>query len=255
MSSLFPTLFVSHGAPTLAIEDGPARRFLSGLGDSLGRPEAIAVISAHWTTPTPRVGTSAQPDTIHDFGGFPEEMYRLRYAAPGAPKIAARAAELLSATPDSTRGLDHGAWVPLMLMYPNADIPVFQVSVQPRLGPDHAYAIGTALAPLREDGVMILASGSITHNLAALDWDAADAADPRAAAFAEWVDTAIVSNDRAALAAYRTQAPFAAFHHPSEEHLLPLFAALGATAPDASGRRIHTSATFGNLMMDAYAFP
>ncbi|MGE4528192.1 MAG: class III extradiol ring-cleavage dioxygenase [Rhodospirillaceae bacterium] len=256
----FPTLFVSHGAPTLAITDGPARRFLAGLGERLGRPEAVAVVSAHWTTPAPVIGTVAEPPTIHDFGGFPEEMYRLRYPAPGAPEAAARAAELLDAAGlaaerDALRGLDHGAWVPLMLIYPQADVPVFQISVQPRRGPAHAAKLGAALAPLRHDGVMILASGSLTHNLGALDWNAAEATDPRAAAFADWIDDAIARNDREALLDYRARAPFAKFHHPSEEHLLPLFAALGASAPESAGRRIHTSATFGSLMMDAYEFP
>ncbi|WP_337995746.1 class III extradiol ring-cleavage dioxygenase [Oleispirillum naphthae] len=256
----FPALFVSHGAPTLAIADGPARRFLAGLGEHLGHPEAVAVVSAHWTTPAPAVGTAAQPKTIHDFGGFPEEMYRLRYPAPGAPQAAARATELLDAAGlpavrDAARGLDHGAWVPLMLIYPQADVPVFQVSVQPRLGPAHAARLGAALAPLRQEGVMILASGSLTHNLGALDWGADGGAEPRAAAFADWIDSAIARNDRAALLDYRARAPFAAFHHPSEEHLLPLFAALAAAAPESAGRRIHTSATFGSLMMDAYEFP
>lgn len=253
----FPAYFVSHGAPTLAIEPSPARDFLSKFGADLGRPSAIAVISAHWETPEARVSTADPPRTIHDFGGFPDALYQIRYAAPGAPEIAAEAARLLGAAGiptslDAARGLDHGAWVPLSLLRPQADIPVFQVSVQPRLGPAHAAAVGAALSPLRDAGVILLASGSLTHNLRALDWDAADVADPRALAFADWIDAAIAADDRAALLDYRARAPYAAFHHPTEEHLLPLFAALGASS--GPGKRIHTSATFGNLMMDAYEF-
>lgn len=253
----FPAYFVSHGAPTLAIEPSPAREFLSKFGANLGEPAAIAVISAHWETPEVRISTADPPRTIHDFVGFPDALYRMRYAAPGAPDVAAKAAALLedAGLPialDPARGLDHGAWVPLSLLRPQADIPVFQISVQPRLGPDHAAKVGAALAPLRNEGVILLASGSLTHNLRALDWGAADVADPRAVAFADWVDAAIADDDRAALLDYRARAPYAAFHHPTEEHLLPLFAALGASS--GVGKRIHTSATFGNLMMDAYEF-
>lgn len=253
----FPAYFISHGAPTLAIEPSPAREFLSGFGTTLGSPKAIAVISAHWESPEVRVGATAAPETIHDFGGFPDALYQIRYAVPGAPDVAAKAAELLDAagipaTLDPARGLDHGAWVPLSLLRPEADIPVFQVSVQPRLGPAHAARVGAALAPLRDHGVILLGSGSLTHNLRALDWRAGVVADPRAAAFSDWIDAAIAADDRAALLDYRARAPHAAFHHPTEEHLLPLFAALGASA--GAGRRIHTSAAFGNLMMDAYEF-
>ncbi len=256
--STLPTLFVSHGAPTLAISETPARHFLETYGASLPRPRAIAIVSAHWETDRATVGGAAQPRTIHDFGGFPEALYRIRYAAPGDPALAeAIAARLgavgMDAAVDPGRGLDHGAWVPLSLMFPEADIPVVPVSVQTRLGPDHAERVGRALAPLRDDGVLIIASGSATHNLRALDWSAPDAdeADPRAAAFAEWLDAAIEADDRDALRDYRARAPYARFHHPTEEHFLPLFAALGA---GGRGKRIHTSATFGNLMMDAYEF-
>lgn len=253
----FPAYFVSHGAPTLAIEPSPARDFLSKFGANLGHPSAIAVISAHWETPEVRIGAADPPRTIHDFGGFPDALYQIRYTAPGAPEIAAQAARLLDAAGipaslDPARGLDHGAWVPLSLLRPQADIPVFQISVQPRLGPGHAAKVGAALSPLRDNGVVLLASGSLTHNLSALDWDAADVADPRALAFADWIDAAIAADDRAALLDYRARAPYASFHHPTEEHLLPLFAALGASS--GAGKRIHSSATFGNLMMDAYEF-
>src|SRR5690242_11961784 len=135
---MFPALFLSHGAPTLPLVDAPARDFLRGLGRELGRPSAILVASAHWETPAPMVSTIARNTTIHDFYGFPRELYQLRYEPPGAPDIAAAAADLLNKAglateEDATRGLDHGAWVPLLLMYPEADIPTFQLSIQPHL--------------------------------------------------------------------------------------------------------------------------
>lgn len=253
-----PALFVSHGAPTLAISDTPARRFLADYGAALPKPAAIVAVTAHWETDLPTVGGAAAPETIHDFGGFGEALHRFRYPAPGAPELAARVAESLQAAGmvaavDPARGLDHGVWVPLSLLFPAADVPVVPVSVQPRLAPAFAERLGRALRPLRDDGVLIVASGSLTHNLRALDWAAGDddAADPRAAAFADWVEAAVARDDRTALLAYRALAPFARFHHPTEEHLLPLFAALGA---GGRGRRVHTSATFGTLMMDAYEF-
>ena len=260
MSARQPSLFVSHGSPMLAVEDGPARRFLAEYGRSLPRPEAVAVVSAHWETEAPAVGGSAAPTTIHDFGGFPQALYRLRYPAPGAPDWAARAARALGAGGEpaviaSDRGLDHGAWVPLMLLFPEADVPVFQVSVQPRLGPAHMERIGRLLAPLRDRGLMVVGSGSLTHNLGRLDWSGGNGSDPAARDFADWIAAATERNDRRALLNYRKEAPGAILHHPTEEHLLPLFAAMGAGDPSRPGQRIHASATYGSLMMDAFAFP
>ncbi len=251
----FPAVFVSHGAPLLAIEDGAAHRFLRGFGESLGRPRAILVASAHWTTAAPAVSAVARPATIHDFGGFPPALYRLAYPAPGDPALAQRVVSLLAAggipcAADPQRGLDHGAWVPLLLMYPAADVPVLQLALQPQCGPRHHLALGRALAPLRAEGVLILGSGGITHNLAEL---AAPAAPPLqwASAFSDWIQATVAAGDADALADYRRLAPQAARNHPSEEHLLPLFV---AAAAGTQGRRVHTSTTYGSLMMDAYAF-
>ncbi len=261
--STFPSLFVSHGAPNLMLGTTPARQFLSGLGSLLPRrPEAIVMVSAHWETATPTVSAPLTNDTIHDFGGFEPELYALRYPAPGSPETAQRIASLLlaaglSAASDVRRGLDHGAWVPLLLAWPEADIPVIQVSVQTLGGVDHHLAIGTALEPLRSEGVLIIGSGSFTHDLRSYiphRHDVAAAEPDWVSRFAEWMDDAILSNDRAALRNYRTVAPDAVRNHPTEEHLLPLFVAMGAGGADAKVRALHRSTTHGVLRMDAYAF-
>jgi 4,5-DOPA dioxygenase extradiol len=252
----FPTVFVSHGAPTLPLSDAAARDFLAGFGKALGRPSAILAVSAHWETPAPRLSSATEPETIHDFYGFPRALYEMRYAAPGAPSLAERAADLLGRAGFTAavegRGLDHGAWVPLMLMYPEADIPVTQLSVQTNLGAAHQLKIGEALQALRDDGVLILASGSATHNLGELRMGAIDApAEPWVGQFTDWLARAVEDGRTDDLAAYRGRAPNARRNHPSEEHFLPFFTALGA-AGAAKGHRVHTSTTYGALAMDAY---
>src|SRR5262249_48357910 len=167
-SMSMPTLFVSHGSPTLILENAPARAFLASLGSQLPRPTAIVAVSAHWDTDLPAVSLAHKPATIHDFYGFPEALYRLRYEAPGAPQLAERVARLTGAAHDPHRGLDHGAWVPAMLAWPSADIPIFQLSIQPQESPAHHLALGRKLAPLREEGVLVMGSGSATHNRRAL---------------------------------------------------------------------------------------
>ncbi|MEI9804193.1 MAG: class III extradiol ring-cleavage dioxygenase [Pseudolabrys sp.] len=255
-----PSLFLSHGAPTLPLTDTPARTFLSQLGQSLERPKAIVVISAHWETAQPTVSAVDRNDTIHDFGGFPRALYEMRYPAPGSPAVAARVAELLGAAgldckTDQRRGLDHGAWVPLLLMYPQADIPVLQLSVQPHLGPEHHLRVGRALAPLRQEGVLIIGSGSFTHDLSEFRGHGPNDASPDwVNSFADWFDAALISGQTANLLDYRRQAPFAAKNHPTEEHLLPLYAALGAAGENAQASRLHASATYSVLRMDVYAF-
>ncbi len=256
----FPTLFVSHGAPTLALDGSPAHRFLREYGERLGRPEAVLAVTAHWETPAPVLGAAHRPETVHDFFGFPEALYRLRYEAPGAPTLAENAARRLAeagfeAALDARRGLDHGTWVPLLLLYPEADVPVAQISVQPFAGPAHHLALGRALAPLREEGVLILGSGAATHNLAAFGGKRADAPPaPWAAEFAEWLAETIAEGQIEALLDYRTRAPHAARNHPTEEHILPLYVALGAAGGNGCGRRIHASFAHGVLAMDVYAF-
>jgi 4,5-DOPA dioxygenase extradiol len=255
--SKFPAVFVSHGAPTLPLTPAPARDFLAGYGTTLGRPTAILAVSAHWETAAPMLDAAAAPETIHDFYGFPRQLYEMHYAAPGDPALARRAADLLGTAGMTARleprGLDHGAWVPLMLMYPQADIPVVQLSIQSHLGPAHQLDVGAALAPLREEGVLVLGSGSATHNLREFRGSAIDAPPPAwVSAFADWLAQSIAEGRQADLLDYRRRAPEAARNHPSEEHLLPLFTALGAAGPDAKGTRVHASTTHGVLAMDVY---
>ena len=165
---MIPAIFVSHGAPTLPFDDVPARDFLRGLGKTLGRPKAIVAVSAHWDTEAPETSAPPVNDTIHDFRGFPRALYEIEYPAPNDSLLAREIGGLMNgfgARIDTRRGLDHGAWVPLMLMYPQADIPVVQVSVQSNKGAAHHIALGRALAGLRQDNVLILGSGGFVHNL------------------------------------------------------------------------------------------
>jgi 4,5-DOPA dioxygenase extradiol len=249
-----PTIFVSHGAPTLILQDVPARTFLASLGQQLPRPTAIVAVSAHWDTDMPAVSLAYHPETIHDFYGFPEELYRLRYAAPGAPALAERVAKLTGAAHDQHRGLDHGAWVPAMLGWPEADVPIFQLSVQPDQNPAHHIALGRKLASLRGEGVLVMGSGSATHNLRALVRDGASEPEPWAQEFDDWLADTVEKGDEAALADYRAQAPNAVDAHPTDEHFLPLHVAFGAAGEGARGRALHRSFTLGNLSMAAYAF-
>jgi 4,5-DOPA dioxygenase extradiol len=255
-----PALFVSHGAPTLIITPGPAREFLSGLGSGIPQPTAILVVSAHWETGAPAVSSMAAPDTIYDFYGFPRELYTIRYPAPGAEALAERTAELLTGAgfatqKDTQRGLDHGAWVPLKLMYPTAMLPVTQLSIQTHLGVQHHYRLGQALRPLREEGVLILASGGTTHNLREFGRHTYDAEPPAwVSEFRDWLAQCAAAGDVEELLRYRERAPYAVRNHPTEDHFVPFFAALGAGSAEPRATRIHTSTTFGILAMDAYRF-
>jgi 4,5-DOPA dioxygenase extradiol len=260
---MIPPLFLSHGAPTLPMTDTPARHFLSRLPRHLPRrPKAILAVSAHWETEKPAVSAMPVNTTIHDFYGFPAALYDLRYDAPGAPALAAEVAGLLQdaglATGlDDQRGLDHGAWVPLLLAWPDADIPVFQLSLQTDLGPAHHLAIGRALAPMADRDVLIMGSGSFTHDLSEFRTyrHAIDAPEPDwVRDFAHWFDGALAENRLADLIAYRALAPHAVRNHPTEEHLLPLFVALGAAGEGARAERLHSSTTHGVLRMDVYRF-
>ncbi|HEU4371855.1 MAG TPA: class III extradiol ring-cleavage dioxygenase [Telluria sp.] len=259
--SPFPTIFVSHGSPMLALQDSPARRFLQELGQSLPRPKAIVVVSAHWETAgAPAVSLAAQPETIHDFGGFPQALFDIRYQPAGAPEVAERAAALFDAAGipvgrSAQRGLDHGAWVPLSLMYPDADVPVMQISLVRGASPALHEKFGQALTQLRHEGVLVIGSGSLTHNLYEFRGQAVDAPAPQwVSEFERWMRERLENDDRAALLDYRAQAPSARENHPTEEHLLPLFVAMGAAGAGAKAQLLHSSFEHGVLAMDAYAF-
>jgi len=255
---MLPAVFISHGAPNVILYDSPARQFLAGLGEELGRPRAVVAVSAHWEARTPTVNASENPETIHDFYGFEPLLYEMTYPAPGAPELARDVARRLESAgmrtaTDDGRGLDHGVWAPLKLMYPQADIPVTQVSVQSHDTTQHHFLIGQALRDLREDNVLILASGNATHNLREMMPDGS-APPAWVTAFGAWLRQKIAKNDTAELLDYRDRAPFAQRNHPTAEHFLPLFAALGAATPGVAGRILHSGTTFGVLEMDAYAF-
>jgi 4,5-DOPA dioxygenase extradiol len=259
--SRLPSLFISHGAPTFALEPGLAGPRLTALGRQLPRPQAVLVVSPHWMSATPRVGTSAQPETIHDFGGFDPALYQLSYPVPGHTALAGRTIELLaqagwSAQADPQRGLDHGAWVPLMHLYPNADVPVFQVSLPSRLDAPGAWAFGQALAPLAGEGVLIVGSGSLTHNL--YEFRGTHGPDePYVQAFAAWVREAVEQADRARLLRTLDDAPDARRAHPTTEHFWPLLVAAGASDAGDGPLPVHViegGIAYGMLAMDSYAF-
>jgi 4,5-DOPA dioxygenase extradiol len=258
-----PSLFISHGSPELILQDTPAKHFYCQLADQLAqdtpRPDAIIVISAHWETPAPIVGitASANPEIIYDFYGFQDALYKMEYPAPGEPQLAEKIQQLLGknnidARLHPTRGLDHGVWSPLKLIYPEADIPVIQVSI-PRGVPESFYwQLGQTLQPLRSQNCLIIASGAATHNLNYFRQarEPLQPVMPMAEGFINWLNNAVTTGDRAALENY-LQAPYGQDNHPSPEHYLPLLVAAGA-GTQAQGEIIHDSVEYGFLSMACY---
>jgi len=257
-----PTLFISHGSPTLAIERSPARDFLAGYGAALGKPRAIVIASAHFVTSRPAVVGDERPGMIYDFYGFPDALRQIVYPAPGDPLVAMKVAGLLQQAGFAPaivtgRGYDHGAWVPLSLLYPQADVAVVQVAVQPHLGPAHHLAVGRALASLRDEGILVIGSGSATHNLHEFYRGTRSPDDPVpewVRGFDAWVHEKVAAGATDDLVNYRTRAPFAQENHPTEEHFLPLHVALGAAGERATGELAHSSYASGVLSMSAYVF-
>lgn len=252
------SLFVSHGAPTFALEPGLAGPALTRLGQELPRPAAVLVLSPHWMTPDVRVGMVEAPATIHDFRGFEPAMYKLEYPVAGHPALAAKALSLLEEAgwqpvADTHRGLDHGAWVPMMHLYPNASVPVFQVSLPGHLDSHSAWQLGQSLAPLQEEGVLIISSGSLTHNLYEVRWNDGSEAD-YARAFSQWIRHAIQEGDHHRLVNALALAPHAQRAHPTTEHFLPLLFALGAGDPNARASVIEGGIEHGVLSMDSFVF-
>lgn len=259
MATLFPLLFVSHGAPLFAIEPGLAGQRLAELSRELPKPDAIVILSPHWMTRGEvSVTASTAPKTIHDFGGFPDALYQLQYPAPGAPALAEHIVGLLQtsgwkARLDPVRGLDHGAWVPLLYLAPEADIPVVQVSMPSTLDTRQAWKLGEALKPLREMNVLIVASGSLTHNLYEFRGSATHGAD-YVKNFAAWTANALQTRNTEQLLDYQNYAPSAERAHPTNEHFLPLFIALGAAGEGYETRVLEGGVTYGVLAMDSYLF-
>ncbi|WP_288097979.1 class III extradiol ring-cleavage dioxygenase [Pseudomonas sp.] len=254
---MFPSLYISHGSPMLALEPGASGPALARLAAELPKPKAIVIVSAHWESNELLVSGNPRPDTWHDFGGFPKALFEVEYPAPGDPQLAAEVVELLKASNlpariDSNRPFDHGVWVPLSLMYPQADIPIVQVSLPTRGGPALQAHVGQALSSLRQLGVLLIGSGSITHNLRELDWHAGpESVEPWAQAFRDWMVEKLAANDEAALNDYRQLAPNAVRNHPSDEHLLPLYFARAAGGDFSIA---HQGFTMGALGMDIYRF-
>ena len=268
MDHPLPSIFVSHGSPMTAVEPGPSGDFWHRLGQALdttfGRPRAIVALSAHSLTREPVLLAAARHETVHDFGGFPDALYRLRYDAPGAPELAPRVHDLLARAGIASHvvadgGLDHGIWVPLRFAYPDADVPVLPLAWVPSQPPAAQFALGEALAPLADDGVLVLGTGSITHNLRLLGnftgrGEAVQPERAESAAFRDWFVQRAAARDWDALFDYRRHAPHAALMHPSDEHLLPWFGAAGAGGRESAPRRLFADVTFGALGMDVYAF-
>jgi 4,5-DOPA dioxygenase extradiol len=267
------SLFVSHGSPMHATLDSRAARGWAALGaramQAVGRPKAVLVASSHWETELPMVSTAAQPETIHDFGGFPEALYRIQYKAPGAPEVAQRAVALLRqaglpASANGCRGLDHGAWVPLRAMFAQADLPVAQISIQPALDATHHLRVGRALAPLAADGVLVVGSGHMTHNLGELmqllrrgqtQFGEETAAADYVEAFRGWVDASLRQLPGSApITTWAEQAPHALRAHPTPEHFLPLLVAYSAAGEAPQVERIDLGVESQVLAMDAYLF-
>jgi 4,5-DOPA dioxygenase extradiol len=253
-----PSLFVSHGSPMFALEPGLSGPQLTALGRALPRPRAVLVLSPHWTTRSVALGSAAWPTTLHDFGGFAPALYAQSYPAPGAPEVALEvAAELarsgIEAELDDQRGRDHGAWVPLKHLYPEADVPVLQMS-QPHTPSALALLeLGQAVAGMAERGVLIVGSGSLTHNLREVGGGAQ--LTPYATEFADWIAAHIEQGDLGALLDYRRLAPGAQRAHPTDEHLLPLFFAIGAGGGEwLHARRIPGGVSHDVLSMDSYVF-
>lgn len=258
---MLPSLFVPHGAPTFALAPGQAGLRLADTAQHLPRrPRAIVVASAHWSTTTPEVGAAREPETIHDFWGFPEPLYDLHYAAPGNPELASVVTELLRQAGfdagTTEHGLDHAVWIPLRLMFPEADLPVIPLSIQPHLGPEHHYRLGQTLAPLLDDDVLVVGSGNLTHSLRDYQLQKVSRGDtpPYVREFAEWFWQRLKAGDAAGLLDYRRRAPGAERAHPTEDHLLPLFVALGAAGAHPQPERLYTGVDDLVLAMDAYAF-
>ena len=260
----FPTLFLSHGAPNMGLSDSPVREFMSGLGENYQKPDAIIIASAHFERSGAHVVTDTNPEMIYDFRGFERELYEVQYPAPGAPELAQEVIKSLNSAnipvvAIDKRGYDHGIWVPLSLAWPEADIPIVQISIDPDESPQYHYQLGKALSAFSSRNIVIIGTGNITHNLPALfNKGQAPELDANIRRYVEefiaWLDSEIESENIDNLLNYKEKAPFSAENHPTDEHFLPLYFALGAAGENFKAKKIHASYTYDFLAMDAWEF-
>ena len=256
---MMPSLFISHGAPSLALEQNEYTEFLQDLGGRIGKPDAIVLFSAHWERPQLTFTFTDQTyQTIYDFYGFPDELYQITYPAQGSTNVATRLEQLFAAhgipaVREEQRGLDHGAWVVLKLLFPQADIPVVAASINPHLPPPEQYRIGQALRSLGRQNILLIGSGAVTHNLRLLNWHAQEP-DDWAVAFDDWIVRHVQQWDLDALFAYAERAPYARQAVPRSEHFVPLFIAMGAADERRQAQLLHRSYQYGSLSMIAFQF-
>lgn len=259
---MIPSLFIAHGAPLLAIEDNEYTRFLEKLGADMPKPKAVVLFSAHWESSVQQVSDVSEFETIYDFGGFPRELYEIKYPAKGAKDITEEIINLFTNDKvpfevNTSRGLDHGAWVVLRMLYPNADIPVVSMSVNAHLSPEEQYKIGRSLSSLRQQDVLIIGSGGTVHNLRAVGWDRdGKVNDQWAVDFDEWIERHLLSWDTKNLFNYYDLAPNAEFAVPryGKEHFIPLFYAMGAADDVQKAALLHRSYRYGNLSHSVWQF-
>jgi 4,5-DOPA dioxygenase extradiol len=254
-----PSIFISHGVPTLPLDSIPAREFLKELGSIYQNIKAILCISAHWQTSIPTVNSLEKPGTIHDFYGFPEELYKIEYPAKGNPELAEYVSDLIQdkgiyCDINHERGLDHGTWVPMMLMFPHANVPVVQLSIQNHLDPIQHLKVGRAIEELRNNKILIIGSGGAVHPLGYSGFRFGSKTDQWALEFDDWLTDAVIHGDERLLINYRNFAPYPERAHPYPDHYMPLITAYGAAGNGAKGKVIHHSWYAGDLGMAAYQF-
>ncbi|MEK3778517.1 class III extradiol ring-cleavage dioxygenase [Paenibacillus sp. FSL K6-4396] len=255
---MMPSLFVAHGAPSLALEENAYTEFLQKLGRELPKPKAIVLFSAHWESTTQLVSSVANYETIYDFGGFQPELYQIKYPAQGQAETTAEVERLfaeagIAVQTDDVRGLDHGAWVVLRLLYPDADIPVIALSVNRYLTGEQQYQVGQALASLREQDILVIGSGGTVHNLRRLNWES-NGVDPWASEFDNWLHDKLVSWDTESLFSYDKLAPSAQAAVPTPEHFVPLLLAMGAGDQNKRASLLFKAYQYGNLSLSCWKF-
>lgn len=244
-----PALFIGHGSPMNAIEDNPFSRALARLGRGLPRPRAIVAVSAHWLSQGIRVTGDAHPKTVHDFGGFPRELYEVRYPAPGDPTLAREVAALVDGEVDESRGCDHASWAVVRHMYPEADVPMLELSLDAYATPAQHFEIGRLLAPLRDSGVLLVGSGNLVHNLGAVRWEDGAEPYPWAVEFDAWVRDRLLAGDDAALVGYESLGRVAELAHPTSEHYLPLLYAAALRREGEAVSFFHEGIDLGSVSM------